>query len=129
MAIITEAGPARSGGAGWTGARSSPAMVPRRRPALASLVAITVATGLALSAGLGARQPSPPKGTSALSSAPGGVNLYTVRPGDYTVRPGDTLWGIATALAGNGDPRPIMERLTKQAPDGVVVVGQRLVLP
>ncbi len=57
----------------------------------------------------------------ALDAAPAGVRLYVVKPGD-------TLWGIATSLAGNGDPRPIMDRLARQVPTGVLVVGERLAL-
>jgi hypothetical protein len=78
---------------------------------------ITVVACLALSAGLGAGQPALPRGLGSPSAR------------SYIVKPGDTLWGIATALAGDGDPRPIVARLAQQAPSGLVVVGQRLVLP
>ncbi|MGH9073966.1 MAG: LysM peptidoglycan-binding domain-containing protein [Acidimicrobiales bacterium] len=95
-------------------------------------VLVTMLTCLALVGGLRPGRPSragqPGRSgpsitrAGALDAAPAGVRLYVVKPGD-------TLWGIATSLAGNGDPRPIMDRLARQVPTGVLVVGERLALP
>jgi hypothetical protein len=106
--------------------RPSAAVFRRRRLVLALAVAITVVTGLSLtgllSSGPAGRSARPTAVSSAsLQSTPVGVKFYVVQPGD-------TLWGIAILLAGNGDPRPIMQRLARQVPGGVLVVGQRLTL-
>ena len=57
---------------------------------------------------------------------------HEARPaGTYVVRPGDTLWLIATRIAGpDADPRPVVDRL-EQANHvaGVIVPGQELRLP
>jgi Tfp pilus assembly protein FimV len=49
----------------------------------------------------------------------------------YVVRPGDTLWGIASRLAGpEADPRPVVDALAAaNRVDGQLAVGARLVLP
>ncbi|MGH9071139.1 MAG: LysM peptidoglycan-binding domain-containing protein [Acidimicrobiales bacterium] len=44
------------------------------------------------------------------------------------MKPGDTLWGIASGLVGNGDPRPLMQALATQLHGGSLQVGQRLTL-
>jgi nucleoid-associated protein YgaU len=69
----------------------------RRRLARTLVVATTVSSGLAVLAGhatAGASRPAP----------------HPVRV--YVVQAGDTLWGIATRVAGPGaDPRPVVDRL------------------
>jgi Tfp pilus assembly protein FimV len=49
----------------------------------------------------------------------------------YVVRPGDTLWAIASRLAGPGaDPRAVLDSLVSaNHVDGTLEVGTRLVLP
>jgi nucleoid-associated protein YgaU len=47
----------------------------------------------------------------------------------YIARPGDTLWSIATRLEPNADPRPLLDELAAQVPDGVLTVGETLHLP
>jgi len=49
----------------------------------------------------------------------------------YVVRPGDTLWGIATRLDPESDPRPVVEALAAAngVRDGVLVPGQAIRLP
>src|SRR5262245_61814562 len=49
----------------------------------------------------------------------------------YVVHAGDTLWGIASRLAGpQGDPRPVLDDLVRvNHLDGALDVGMRLALP
>ena len=50
----------------------------------------------------------------------------------YVVRQGDTVWGVASVLAGpEGDPRPIVDRLLEanHIQHGLVHPGDRLILP
>ena len=48
----------------------------------------------------------------------------------YVVRPGDTLWEIASRLAGPGDPRPIVDEIAaRNRLDATLVPGETLVLP
>jgi LysM repeat protein len=50
----------------------------------------------------------------------------------YVVQPGDTLWGIASRLAGpKADPRPLVDRLvrTNHVDAAVIHVGDVLVVP
>ena len=48
-----------------------------------------------------------------------------------TVGTGDTLWGISTRLAGDGDTREMMRRIESlnALESGMLVAGQRLVVP
>jgi len=48
-----------------------------------------------------------------------------------TVGTGDTLWGISTELAGDGDTREMMRRIESlnALESGMLVAGQRLVVP
>lgn len=48
----------------------------------------------------------------------------------YVVRAGDTVWAVATRET-SGDPRPVVDWLIAQnhLTDGLIVPGQRLVLP
>ena len=45
----------------------------------------------------------------------------------YVVQPGDTLWSIASAAQPEGDPRPLVDRLSAQL-DGPLTPGDRLTL-
>ena len=68
--------------------------------------------------------------TAAAGAGPGQSQPANSR--SYVVRPGDTLWLIASRLAGpHGDPRPVVDRLiaANRVRDGVIVPGQRLTLP
>jgi len=49
----------------------------------------------------------------------------------YVVRGGDTVWRIARSLAGDGDPRPIVDRIIRdnRLHDATIVPGERLRLP
>jgi hypothetical protein len=44
----------------------------------------------------------------------------------YVVRPGDTLWTIATELAPDADPRPVVDALREANGGPVLEVGARL---
>jgi nucleoid-associated protein YgaU len=70
------------------------------------------------------------------------VNLLAGRAGagathgqekrSYVVQPGDTLWGIASRLAGpQADPRPLVDRMvrTNHVDSGLIHVGDVLVVP
>ena len=49
-----------------------------------------------------------------------------------TVHRGDTVWGIASRIAGpSADPRPMVQRLIEanHLQGGLIAVGQRLVVP
>ena len=45
------------------------------------------------------------------------------------VQPGDTLWGIARALAPEGDPRALVDQLSDLAGGSQIQPGQQLVVP
>ncbi len=49
----------------------------------------------------------------------------------YVVRPGDTLWGIASRIAGReADPRAVLDSLVRvNHVEGILAVGTRLLLP
>jgi LysM repeat protein len=48
-----------------------------------------------------------------------------------TVAPGETLWGIASRIAPEQDPRPVVDQLRRlnDLPDGGLRAGQQLLLP
>ena len=48
---------------------------------------------------------------------------------DVVVQPGDTLWGIASALAPEGDPRALVDQLSDLAGGSQIQPGQQLVVP
>lgn len=45
------------------------------------------------------------------------------------VQPGDTLWSIASGLAPDSDPRPLVESLKGIAGSNTIQPGQQLVIP
>ncbi len=47
----------------------------------------------------------------------------------YVVQPGDTLWGLATEIAPNEDPRPVVDQLIELNGSAAISVGQELTLP
>lgn len=47
----------------------------------------------------------------------------------YVVQPGDTLWSIASRLDPDGDPRPLVARLSSQLHGETLVPGEALYLP
>ena len=46
----------------------------------------------------------------------------------YIVQSGDTLWSIATAIDGDGDPRNTVDRLAEMNGGSSLYIGQRLIL-
>ena len=64
-------------------------------------------------------------------------SVATQRPGTpeptriVQVHSGDTLWGIASELAGDGEVRPMMEQIERlnALDSSVLQAGQRLVVP
>jgi LysM domain len=89
----------------------------RRRLARTLVVATVVTSGLGFLAGhatAGASHPARPHARV------------------YVVRPGDTLWAIASRLAGRGaDPRPVVDALiaANHLPDAALSPGMALRLP
>ena len=48
---------------------------------------------------------------------------------NVVVQPGDTLWGIARALAPEGDPRALVDQLSDLAGGAQIQPGQQLLVP
>lgn len=122
--------------------RPPSAAIRRRRLVVCAALVVTILACVALAGGLGtgssgsshssrAGHPLRPSGSTAGAAVTsfGSVGTAPVGARVYIVRPGDTLWGIATRLASDGDPRPLVQRLAAQVPGGILVVGERLVLP
>jgi nucleoid-associated protein YgaU len=85
------------------------------------VVALVLAAGFGLAAAVGA---------ALDGGSDGGMRL--VGETSVVVRPGDTLWGIAGAVAGDGDVRPVIDeiqRLNGLDDAAGLVPGQVLVLP
>lgn len=93
----------------------------RRRVAVAAVVAVALLVALALPWGGVGRHP--------VTSDPALARAASGHSAVYVVRPGDTLWSIATRVDPQGDPRPLVARLSAQVGGDTVVPGERLVLP
>lgn len=65
------------------------------------------------------------------SGAPAEPRMHRVSHTTYVVRQGDTLWGIATRLAPDADPRPLIDGIEEAngVDAGSLVPGQQLVIP
>ncbi len=62
----------------------------------------------------------------------GATQTHTPERRNYVVQPGDTLWGIASRLAGpQADPRPLVDRLVRanHVDAGIIHAGDVLVVP
>ncbi|WP_040339875.1 LysM peptidoglycan-binding domain-containing protein [Candidatus Blastococcus massiliensis] len=60
-----------------------------------------------------------------------GQQLRLVGESSVVVRPGDSLWSIATSVAGEEDVRPVIDEIRELngLADATVVPGQVLLLP
>lgn len=105
------------------GARVTPATFRRRRLAVALLalgvVVVAARAGDALGGSPLAAPERRPASSAAAESMPGGV----------VVRPGDTLWSIATRLAPDDDPRPLVDALTDALGSTALQPGERIRIP
>lgn len=98
--------------------------VRRRRLAvlvLAVALAAGVAVGVQAVAGLTA------VGTTS-EPRPVEVRPAPVAGHEYVVQPGDTLWSIATEIAPDADPRPVVDALRAANGGPVLEIGTRLTL-
>ena len=92
----------------------------RVRRAVAAVV--VVALGLTAWAALGAVG-GLLFGSGAATAAPGAA------PAEVVVAPGDTLWSIASRLQGEGDVRPLVDRLVTAHGGSTLQVGERISVP
>lgn len=91
------------------------------------LVAATIAGGVRVLASVASVPPSPQP--APLGDSPGAPPTPTPVAGHtYVVRPGDTLWSIASTLAPDRDPRPVVDALRKANGGPNLEVGDRLML-
>jgi hypothetical protein len=96
----------------------------RRLVAAAIALGMAVGIGTALQGALGVTGGGP----LSTTGVPGGVaQLAGQRV--WVVAPGDTVWAIATAVSGNRDVRPLVDRLVAETGGRPLQVGQRLPLP
>jgi hypothetical protein len=94
--------------------RPSPAVYRRRR-----LLALSIALGIVLGvASFVQRAEATPTAEGQLADS------ITI-----VVQPGDTLWGIASTLDPDGDPRRLVDELEQIAGNGVLQPGQQLLIP
>ncbi len=94
----------------------------RRRHVLLGIVAVVAAVLLAV--------PSGGRGSAGLASpGPAPVGAPLTPHTTYVVHPGDTLWSIAERLDPQGDPRPLMTKMSAQLGGTAPRPGERLLLP
>jgi hypothetical protein len=93
----------------------------RRRRLAVLVVGVALAFGLpgALRLGAGVTSPAPQRNP---------VPLQTLNGETYVVQRGDTLWTIATRLAPDSDPRPVVDALRSANGGAALEVGDELVL-
>jgi Tfp pilus assembly protein FimV len=86
-----------------------------------ALIGAIATAGRALISAASSVEPSSPQPVEAplLSPAVGET---------YVVKPGDTLWSIASAIAPNSDPRPVVDALRAANGGPDIQVGQRLTI-
>jgi len=118
--------PSAGGPRAFVGSRSGRAIAGRRRPAFFWRRAVVVFAIASLGAFawqvVGWLVPM----AGAQSSRPG---LQGYPEHTYIAKPGDTVWAIAMRFSGNGDPRPLADRLEAEISGGVLQPGDRLVVP
>ncbi|MEO7836125.1 MAG: LysM domain-containing protein [Acidimicrobiales bacterium] len=99
---------------------------PRRTLVGSLLSVLLVAAWLAAGGVLGGGGSEP--ALTAWAEAPP-TKVVTVAAASYVVQPGDTLWTVARRLRPDGDIRPLVDRLARQAKGRPLRAGQRLPLP
>lgn len=92
----------------------APAVYRRRRVAVAGAVLLALAVVVAVLGIVG-------RGAEGLPSEP----VATV---SVVVQPGDSVWSLASSLAGDRDPRPIVDAIVDANGGATLVAGQRLTL-
>lgn len=94
----------------------------RRRRLVALVLVALVLTGalVAVRAAAGALAPAGPAPVAAPVGAAGAGG------GVYVVQPGDTLWSVAGRLPGDGDLRPVVDRLAAAHRGGPLLPGDRI---
>ena len=99
----------------------------RGRLVVAAVFAVAVVAGMTA----WPMSTSAPAAVSAAPAAADGAAAAGAATISYTVEDGDSLWGIATGLVGEGDPRPMVERLrvVNGLAGSELTVGQVLLLP
>ncbi|MFT4234725.1 MAG: LysM peptidoglycan-binding domain-containing protein [Microbacterium sp.] len=91
----------------------------RGRRAVAAVAAVPVVAGILIGA---------ISGGAALASRDAGAPEGTFET--VTVQPGDTLWGIATEVAPNEDPREVIDAITSlNNLTGTLTGGETLAIP
>ena len=97
----------------------------RRRRLAALVLAVALSAGVAV--GVQAVAGLTAVGTTA-EPRPVEVRPGPVAGHEYVVQPGDTLWSIATEIAPDADPRPVVDALRAANGGPVLEVGTRLTL-
>jgi Tfp pilus assembly protein FimV len=109
------------------GTRVTPATYRRRRLFVGLLalgvVVVAARAGVALGGSPLAAPERRPASSSIAAGAAGGTGSVVV------VEPGDTLWSIATRLAPDDDPRPLVDQLSDQRAGAPLQPGERILLP
>ncbi|MEM9565030.1 MAG: LysM peptidoglycan-binding domain-containing protein [Actinomycetota bacterium] len=93
-----------------------------------AVVAVAVAV-LTLFAGVRAIQGGPPAGSIGGSAAEPTAEAIEHAGLVVVVQPGDTLWSIATGLAPDEDPRPVVAALIEVNGGESLRIGQQIVIP
>ena len=60
--------------------------------------------------------------------APGELDLRPIAQHEVVVQPGDTVWSIASSLAGGTDVRPVVDAIVAANGGADLVVGQQLTI-
>ncbi|HEX6423797.1 MAG TPA: LysM peptidoglycan-binding domain-containing protein [Acidimicrobiales bacterium] len=93
------------------------------------LAALVLAVALAGGAAAGARAVAGLTAVGTTTDArPVEVRPVPVAGHEYVVQPGDTLWSIATQIAPDADPRPVVDALRAANGGPELEVGTRLTL-
>jgi Tfp pilus assembly protein FimV len=104
---------------------TTPATFRRRRLAVALLALAVVVVAARAGVALGGTPLAAPERRPASSAT---TSIGARGPAVVVVHPGDTLWSIATRLAPDEDPRPIVDALAA-AHGTTLLPGERLRLP